>query len=63
MLPAAEARGVLRETVGAGEAEWARPRGWAPSIAVIALPYYWDTNPPAAENSRHVIAEILAETT
>ncbi|PPS68077.1 phosphotransferase [Streptomyces sp. 46] len=61
LLPAA-ARGVFRESVGAGEAEWARARGWALSIAVIALPYYWDTNPPVAANSRYVIAEIAAET-
>ena len=60
LLPA-RARGVFREAVGAGAAEWARGRGWALSIAVIALPYYWDTNPPVAENSRHVIREILAE--
>jgi aminoglycoside phosphotransferase (APT) family kinase protein len=57
-----EVRGLFREAVGAGEAEWARGRGWALSIAVVALPYYWDTNPPVAENSRQVIAEILAET-
>ncbi|MEU1319744.1 aminoglycoside phosphotransferase family protein [Streptomyces tibetensis] len=61
LLPAA-ARGVFRESVGASEAEWARARGWALSIAVIALPYYWDTNPPVAANSRYVIAEIAAET-
>jgi aminoglycoside phosphotransferase (APT) family kinase protein len=61
VLPS-EARGVFREAVGADEAEWARGRGWALSIAVIALPYYWETNPPVAENSRHVIREILAET-
>ncbi|UUA10975.1 MULTISPECIES: aminoglycoside phosphotransferase family protein [Streptomyces] len=57
-----DARDAFRKAVGAGEAEWARGRGWALSIAVIALPYYWDTNPPVAENSRHVIREILAET-
>ncbi|MGW5618198.1 aminoglycoside phosphotransferase family protein [Streptomyces sp. NPDC003877] len=61
VLPAA-VRGLFREAVGAGDAEWARGRGWALSIAVVALPYYWETNPPVAENSRHVIAEILAET-
>ncbi|MFI8219413.1 aminoglycoside phosphotransferase family protein [Streptomyces sp. NPDC085932] len=61
VLPAG-VRGLFREAVGAGEAEWARGRGWALSIAVVALPYYWETNPPVAENSRHVIAEILAET-
>ncbi|MFD6905700.1 aminoglycoside phosphotransferase family protein [Streptomyces sp. NPDC060077] len=60
LLPA-EVRGVFREAVGAGEAEWARGRGWALSISLIQLPYYWDTNPALAANSRHVIGEILAE--
>jgi len=60
LLPAA-ARGLFREAVDVDEAEWARGRGWALSIAVIALPYYWHTNPPVAANARHVIGEILAE--
>lgn len=60
LLPAS-ARGTFREAVGADDAEWARGRGWALSIALIALPYYWETNPPVAENSRHVIREVLAE--
>ncbi|MFE0514397.1 aminoglycoside phosphotransferase family protein [Streptomyces sp. NPDC058964] len=60
LLPAS-ARGVFRETVGADDAEWARGRGWALSVSLIQLPYYWETNPPLAENSRHVIREILAE--
>ncbi|MFH8801896.1 aminoglycoside phosphotransferase family protein [Streptomyces sp. NPDC017936] len=60
LLPAS-ARAVFRETVGADDAEWARGRGWALSIALIALPFYWETNPLLAENSRHVIEEILAE--
>ncbi|WP_330455918.1 aminoglycoside phosphotransferase family protein [Streptomyces sp. NBC_00820] len=60
LLPAG-VRGVFREAVGADDAEWARGRGWALSIALIALPYYWHTNPALAENSRHVITEILAE--
>ncbi|MGW2639873.1 aminoglycoside phosphotransferase family protein [Streptomyces sp. NPDC001348] len=59
LLPAS-ARGTFREAVGADDAEWARGRGWALSISLIQLPYYWDTNPPLAENSRHTIAEILA---
>nr|WP_079142260.1 aminoglycoside phosphotransferase family protein [Streptomyces sp. LUP30] len=60
LLPAS-ARGAFREAVGADDAEWARGRGWALSISLIQLPYYWETNPPLAENSRHVIGEILAE--
>ncbi|MEU4930226.1 aminoglycoside phosphotransferase family protein [Streptomyces yokosukanensis] len=60
LLPAS-VRDVFRGAVGADDAEWARGRGWALSISLIQLPYYRDTNPALAENSRHVIAEILAE--
>ncbi|WP_236053843.1 aminoglycoside phosphotransferase family protein [Streptomyces musisoli] len=61
LLPAT-ARDTFRRAVGADDAEWARGRGWALSVSLIQLPYYWHTNPALAENSRHVIAEILAET-
>lgn len=61
LLPAS-ARGTFRDAVGADDAEWARGRGWALSISLIQLPYYWQTNPALAENSRHVIHEILTET-
>ncbi|MFD8374206.1 aminoglycoside phosphotransferase family protein [Streptomyces sp. NPDC059688] len=60
LLPASS-RGTFRAAVGADDAEWARGRGWALSISLIQLPYYRDTNPALAENSRHVIAEILDE--
>jgi hypothetical protein len=29
-------------------------------MAVIALPYYFDTNPGMASLARHIIAELLA---
>lgn len=60
VLPAG-VRDTFREAVGADDAEWARGRGWALSISLIQLPYYWETNPVLAENSRHVIREVLAE--
>lgn len=60
LLPAS-VRDTFRKAVGADDAEWARGRGWALSISLIQLPYYWDTNPALAENSRHVITEILTE--
>jgi aminoglycoside phosphotransferase (APT) family kinase protein len=60
LLPAT-ARNTFRRAVGADDAEWARGRGWALSVSLIQLPYYWHTNPALAENSRHTIAEILAE--
>ncbi|MGW0210639.1 aminoglycoside phosphotransferase family protein [Streptomyces sp. NPDC003233] len=60
LLPSS-VRDTFRKAVGADDAQWARGRGWALSISLIQLPYYWDTNPAPAENSRHVITEILAE--
>ncbi|MGW4226698.1 aminoglycoside phosphotransferase family protein [Streptomyces bauhiniae] len=60
LLPAS-VRGVFRDAVGADDAEWARGRGWALSIALVQLPYYWRTNPVLAENARHTIGEVLAE--
>ncbi|MFG3660503.1 aminoglycoside phosphotransferase family protein [Streptomyces sp. NPDC047706] len=60
LLPAG-ARETFRRAVGADAAAWARGRGWALSISLIQLPYYWETNPLLAANSRHVIGEVLAE--
>ncbi|MEV6166817.1 aminoglycoside phosphotransferase family protein [Streptomyces sp. NPDC051954] len=60
LLPAS-VRPVFRAALGVGDAEWERGRGWALSVSLIQLPYYWETNPPLAANSRHVIKEILAE--
>jgi aminoglycoside phosphotransferase (APT) family kinase protein len=60
LLPA-DARDVFRSALRADDASWARGRGWALSIALIQLPYYRTTNPVLAANSRHVIAEVLAD--
>lgn len=60
LLPA-DARGVLREALQADDAAWGRGRGWALSIALIQLPYYRNTNPVLAANSRHVIRAVLAD--
>ena len=60
LLPAA-VRSDFRAALGVDDATWARGRGWALSIALIQLPYYHRTNPVLAENSRHLIAEVLAE--
>jgi aminoglycoside phosphotransferase (APT) family kinase protein len=54
-------RAALRAALDVDDAQWARGRGWALSVALVALPYYWDTNPGLAENSRHVIAQVVAD--
>ena len=56
-----EPGGVPRGALAVDDATWARARGWALSVALIALPYYVDTNPVFAANARHWIAEVLAE--
>ncbi len=60
VLPRA-ARAAFRSELGVDDDTWARGRGWALSIGLIALPYYMDTNPAFADVARHLIGEILAE--
>lgn len=57
----ASARGIFRSAVSVDEAAWARGRGWALSVALIALPYYQHTNPTLANMARTTLDEILAE--
>ena len=38
-------RTTFRAAIEPDEAAWARGRGWALSQALLALPYYWTTNP------------------
>ncbi len=56
-----EARSILRDELGVDDATWARARGLALSWALIALPYYEDTNPPFAASARHTLGEVLAD--
>lgn len=57
----AESREVLRVALKVDEATWKRGRGWALSVALIALPYYEHSNPTLATVSRYAVQEILAE--
>jgi aminoglycoside phosphotransferase (APT) family kinase protein len=55
-----DARQAYRAALDVDDATWARGRAWALSIALIQLPYYKDTNPTLAANSRRVVREVLA---
>jgi aminoglycoside phosphotransferase (APT) family kinase protein len=61
MFLSAETRDVFRETLQVDNATWARGRGWALSVGLIALPYYQDTNPALAGIARRAIHEALAD--
>ena len=54
-------RAVFRAGAGMDAAAWARGRGWALSVALIALPYYLASNAAMVAMSRRVIAAVLAE--
>ncbi len=60
LLPA-QLRQSFRMELGVDDATWERGKGWALSIAIIALPYYKDTNPVLANNARHVMQEIIED--
>ena len=60
LLPAS-ARDAFRSESQFDDSTWKRGRGWALSIALIQLPYYFQTNRSLAENARHVISEVLAD--
>jgi aminoglycoside phosphotransferase (APT) family kinase protein len=55
------AREVFRAELRVDDATWARGRGWALSVGLIALPYYKDTNPLLADTARQLIREVLAD--
>jgi len=54
-------RDVFRDALDADDASWERGRGWALSQAIIALPYYVETNPTMAEQARHTLQAVQAE--
>jgi aminoglycoside phosphotransferase (APT) family kinase protein len=54
-------RAAFRAALAPDDATWARGRGWALSCAIIALPYYIDTNPGLVAISRHSIDAVLEE--
>jgi aminoglycoside phosphotransferase (APT) family kinase protein len=53
-------REVYRAALAVDDATWERGRGWALSVALIALPYYRHTNPAITAGSRLVIDRVLS---
>ena len=60
LLPPEE-RAVFRRAVRVDDATWARGRGWALSTALIALPYYRETNEEMMRMAGRKLAAVLAE--
>jgi aminoglycoside phosphotransferase (APT) family kinase protein len=58
MLPAGP-RETYRRALDMDDASWERGRGWALVQAIVALPYYVDTNPAMAATARHTLDALL----
>jgi aminoglycoside phosphotransferase (APT) family kinase protein len=58
---AGDSRKRYRAELQVDDASWLRGRGWALFQAVMALPYYWDTNPGMIRQASHALAQVLAE--
>ena len=54
-------RDAFRDALEIDAATWARGRGLALSVGLVALPYYQDTNPAMARWARHMIDAALAD--
>jgi aminoglycoside phosphotransferase (APT) family kinase protein len=60
VLPAA-ARSIFREALGVDAPTWARARALAFSKAVMAVPYYRNSNPPLRDAMRLTLHRTLAD--
>lgn len=60
-LFAGPSRARFRDELAVDDASWLRGRGWALFQAVVALPYYWDTNPGMVRQASHAVAQVLAD--
>jgi aminoglycoside phosphotransferase (APT) family kinase protein len=58
---AGHSRVRYRAELAVDDASWLRGRGWALAQAVVALPYYWDTNPGMVRQAGHALREVLAD--
>ncbi len=56
-----DSRARYRAELQADDASWLRGRGWALFQAVVALPYYWDTNPGMIRQALHALMQVLAD--
>ena len=56
-----DSREEFQQAVQVDADTWNRGRGWALSIALIALPYYINTNPALADMSRTAINNVLGD--
>ena len=60
-LMSAPQRRTFRAALDVDDATWQRGQGWALAQALVALPYYWDTNPAMVATARYALRQVLAD--
>lgn len=58
-LMTATGRSAYRRALAVDDATWERGRGWAIAQAIVALPYYVDSNPVMASTARRTLVAVL----
>jgi len=56
-----DSRNLFRDAIGADDACWLRGRGTVLYQTVMALAYYWDTNPGMVRQASRGLAQVLAD--
>lgn len=54
-------RDRFRDALEVDDDSWLRGRGWALCQAIVALPYYWDTNPGIVRQALWALDQVLAD--
>ena len=54
-------RRTIRAELRVDDASWDRDRGCALAQALIAMPYYWTTNPGVVAQAHRALAHVLDE--
>ncbi|MFJ4434926.1 aminoglycoside phosphotransferase family protein [Streptomyces sp. NPDC088923] len=56
-----QARTAYREALALDDVTWARARGWALAVALMGIPYYWETLPDFATECVARVRNVLAD--
>ena len=56
-----DSRRTFRDAVAARPDDWLRAMGWALHMAVLAIPYYAESNPVFVAQARQALGEILGD--
>ena len=54
-------RDRFRDALEVDDDSWLRGRGWALCQAIVALPYYWDTNAGIVRQALWALDQVLAD--